>query len=236
MWRVSQVRLPAVKPRDLQEIADRCFVAVLFDLDGTLIDSTPAVIRSWRRWAEEEGVPSEDLAAAHHHGTPAVDTVDRLIPLERRQAALERIARIEETDVDGIRLLPGAARAVATTSERAAVVTSCTRRLAAARMGAVDLAPPALVVTIDDTPVGKPAPDPYLFATDRLGVDPADCLVVEDAPQGCAAARAAGCVVLALGTTHSVDDLDADAAVPDLAAVQWRINPRGIQVAPRRRS
>lgn len=219
-----------MKPGDLQEITDRRFVAVLFDLDGTLIDSTPAVIRSWQRWAVEEGISPADLAVAHHHGTPAADTVDRLIPLERRRAALERIALIEETDVDGIRLLPGAARALATTAECAAVVTSCTRRLAAARMGAVDLVSPALIVTIDDTPVGKPAPDPFLLAAERLGVDPGDCLAVEDAPQGCAAARAAGCTVLALGTTHSVDELDADAAVPDLEAVGWRVERPGIQV------
>lgn len=201
-------------PSSLGPVSAREFAAVLFDLDGTLIDSTPAVERSWLRWAEEEGVDPARLRGSH--GVPSAGIVARLLPEPRWAAASRRIEEIEVGDTDGITVLPGAAEALAALAGsdghlgRAAIATSCTRPLARARMVATGLAQPRVVVTADDIDRGKPHPDPFLEAARRLGVDPADCLVVEDAPSGLAAAKAAGCTTLAVTTTTAREVLEAD--------------------------
>lgn len=195
--------------------------AVLFDLDGTLIDSTPVVVRSWLRWAEAEAVDPARLQG--FHGVPAAQIVAALLPQDRVADACARIHAIELDDVEGVRTLPGAADALAVLAPRAAVVTSCTRALADVRVAAAGLRCPEVVVTADDVTRGKPDPEPYLLGAARLGVDPARCLVVEDAPSGLAAARAAGCVTLAVATTHSRGELEADHVVADLSEVEWRV-------------
>jgi len=226
---------PAGLPLGLDDLAARSFAAVLFDMDGTLIDSTPVVNRSWLRWATEEGVDPARLAGMH--GVPAAGIVERLLPPERRAAAVRRIDAIELADTEGITVLPGAAEAlVALPRGRAAIATSCTRPLARARIAATSLAAPEVVVTADDVERGKPDPAPYLLAAARLGVQAARCLVVEDAPSGLASARAAGCATLAVATTHSVADLRAaapDAVVASLAAVALVAGGEGVRVVAR---
>jgi sugar-phosphatase len=203
----------------------RDFAAVLFDMDGTLIDSIPVVIRSWVRWAGEMGVDPRRLAG--FHGVPARGVVEALLEPERVDAAVARIEEIEVGDTEGITVLPGtlAALAVLTATEpqRCAIVTSCTEPLAAVRVAATRLPVPAVVVTASDVERGKPHPDPYLLGARRLGVDPADCLVVEDAPGGLEAARAAGCATLAVTTTTDPADLLADAVVRDLGEVRFEV-------------
>jgi mannitol-1-/sugar-/sorbitol-6-phosphatase len=207
-------------PSDLGVLAGRTFAAVLFDMDGTLVDSTPSVNRSWRRWAQEYGVDLTSLDGKH--GIPAMQVLGGLVPPERLREAADRIEEIEIADVEGILVLPGAAEALAALpAGRAAIVTSCTAPLAAARIGATGLQAPAVIVTADQVPVGKPDPAPYLLAAQKLGVDPADCLVVEDAPAGLASGRAAGCFRLAVSTTHPAHELEADAIVANLAAVRF---------------
>ncbi len=215
----------------MSRLRHRWFEAVLFDLDGTLIDSTPAILRCWLRWAKEEGIDPERLE--HAHGVPAEQIVARLVPPARRPAALQRITALEIADTDDITALPGAHEALAALPrDRAAIATSCTRDLGEARLAASGLPRPEVVVTFDDVMAGKPAPDPFLRAAELLGVDPHACLVVEDAPSGVAAARAAGCAVLTVTTTTAGDRLDADLVVPDLAAVQWLVGDDGIGVRP----
>lgn len=210
--------------------AGRTFDAVLFDMDGTLVDSTPAVERAWRRWAGEEGL--ELSALANSHGQPAAQIIARVLPPERFAAALERIVNYELTDLDGVVPLPGAIAALAALPhERAAIVTSCTGPLAAVRIEAAGLDAPAQVITIDDVDHGKPDPAPFLEGARRLGADPARCLVVEDAPAGLAAGRAAGCTTLAVAGTHALDVLDADAGVPDLGHVRFEVRDGGVVVA-----
>nr|WP_275588444.1 HAD-IA family hydrolase [Microlunatus panaciterrae] len=212
-------------------LADLEFEAVIFDMDGTLIDSTPAVIRSWAAWASEHDLSADQLAG--FHGVPAAGIVRRLLPQERWAAALERINDLELNDVGDIDVLPGAAEALAVLpSGQSAIATSCTRPLAEARIAAARLRPPAVLVTVDDVRRGKPAPDPFLEAARRLGAHPTRCLVVEDAPMGLAAARAAGCATLAVSTTTAPDLLEADAVVVDLSAVSWRISAAGVAVRP----
>lgn len=211
-------------PWTLGALESRPFAAVLFDMDGTLIDSIPAVVRSWLRWAREEDVDPRRLAG--FHGVPARGIAERLLPAERVDAAVARIEAIEVADVEGISVLPGALEALGALSgapDRCAIATSCTAPLAAARIAATRLPVPRVVVTASDVTRGKPHPEPFLLAASRLGVEPSDCLVVEDAPGGLEAARAAGCATLAVTTTTAAADLIADAVVADLAAVSFEV-------------
>jgi sugar-phosphatase len=214
---------------ELGKLTDQEFDAVIFDMDGTLIDSTPAVVRAWTTWGAEHQLTPEQLTG--HHGMPSAAVVRLLLPAERHQAAIERINELEIDDVQGIVVLPGAAEALAALrTAKNAIATSCTVPLARARIAAAALVPPSVLVTADDVEHGKPAPDPFLEAARRLGVDPTRCLVVEDAPAGLQAARAAGCFTLAVITTTAVEELVADAIVPDLSAVRFEVTATGIRV------
>lgn len=208
----------------------RVFDAVLFDLDGTLVDSGAAVVRSWATWAIENDIAPERLQG--FHGMPAAQILVELVSLEHVPAAAERLEQLEVSDVDDIALLPGAARALTEVdATRCAIVTSCTAPLAAARIAAAGVPSPAVVVTASDVEVGKPDPAPFLLAARRLGADPARCLVVEDAVSGLTAAKAAGMATLAVTTTYDADALDADMVVPALDAVRFLSRPDGVRVA-----
>lgn len=200
------------------------FDAVIFDMDGTLIDSTAAVVRAWTEWAQLEGVSRDDLAG--QHGVPSEDVVRAVLPVARQPAAIERINALELAETDGIEPLPGAVETLQVLpATQVAIATSCTAPLAEARLAASGVRPPQVVITADDVSRGKPAPDPYLTAAGWLGVNPTRCLVVEDAPQGVAAAQAAGAATLAVLTTTPREQLDADLVVPDLGHVRWLIAP-----------
>jgi mannitol-1-/sugar-/sorbitol-6-phosphatase len=207
------------------------FDAVLFDMDGTLVDSTRSVQRSWLEWAGEYGVPLERLTG--WHGVPAKQIVATVVDDPARH--VEALARIEALEIEdaagGILVLPGAVEALAALpAGRAAVVTSCTRLLAHARIEAAGLVAPGVVVTASDVTHGKPDPEPFVLGARRLGADPARCLVVEDAPAGLQAGRAAGAATLAVVTTHPAGDLDADVVVPSLADVRFLTGPDGVRV------
>ena len=215
----------------LGRLAERVFDAVLFDMDGTLIDSTPAVVRAWNMWAAEHGLGPEFVTG--WHGVPSATVVRAVLAADRHEAAIARINELEIAELDDIVILPGAVEALAALRRaKNAIATSCTVPLARARLAAAQLAPPSVLVTADDVIHGKPSPDPYLEAACRLGVDPARCLVVEDAPAGLKSARAAGCATLAVSTTTRPEDLFADAVVKDLSRVQFEVTPLGIRVKP----
>jgi mannitol-1-/sugar-/sorbitol-6-phosphatase len=222
-----------MRPRYPRTVPDspaqsRIVQAVLFDMDGTLIDSTPAVERSWRRWGEHWGLG--DVFGTHEHGMPARDIVAGHLPADRVSAGFAMIEAMEVSDTDGIVTLPGAEALLAgLPADRWAIVTSCSAPLAAARVRATGLRPPVLV-TASDTERGKPNPDPYLAAAERLGIDPRDCLVVEDAPAGLAAGRAAGCVTLGVGGTLAHDELEADLVARSLEDVRVEPTPSGLLV------
>lgn len=194
------------------------FDAVLFDLDGTLIDSTAAVRRAWRRWAEDVGVDPERLAGTA--GKPAKDIVAALLPPDRFDEGLARYAHIATHDLEGVVILPGAREATQATGERKAIVTSCTRDVTDARTAAAGLPSTDVLVTADDVERGKPEPAPYLLGAELLGVDPQRCLAVEDTASGLASGTAAGCVTLGIG---DADRLDADIVVPDLSHVRFEV-------------
>ncbi|MEF2979019.1 HAD-IA family hydrolase [Subtercola sp. YIM 133946] len=210
----------------------RVFATALFDMDGTLIDSTPAVDRSWTRWGEEYGMdPSFRIGM---HGRPARDIVTSLLPPDRVDEAFARVEQLELDDTDDIVVLPGAAELLGSLPDaQRAIVTSCTRRLAAVRIAGSGIPAPATVVTVDDTSRGKPNPDPFLEGARRLDVDPHDCVVFEDAPAGLAAAKAAGCFTIAVVSTHQRAELDADIVVDSLADVLLTPAPGGFTVSLR---
>ncbi|MFL6065865.1 MAG: HAD family hydrolase [Friedmanniella sp.] len=215
----------------LDRLVDKVFEAVLFDMDGTLIDSTPAVIRAWTTWMREFGLSQEQLG--RHHGMPSAQVVRSLLAEDQHLEAIRRIDELELADVHDIVVLPGAAEALdALRSAKSAIATSCTVPLAQARIRAAELVPPSVLVTVDDVRRGKPAPDPFLEAARRLGADPRRCLVVEDAPKGLEAAHAAGCFTLAVVTTTPAEELHADAVVANLAEVVFEPTEDGIRVRP----
>lgn len=220
MTEQSLERLTEPTPTSTVEpaIAGRRFDAVLFDMDGTLIDSTPAVERSWATWSVEYGLIGSALEFGH--GQPAAHLVRSILPPEQVDTALRRIAELELADVHDITVLPGAAELLAALpADRVAIVTSATRALATTRLKAAGFHPPAVVVTFDDVRNGKPDPEPFLVGAARLGVNPARCLVVEDAPAGIEAGRAAGCATLAVTTTSPRSKLTADLVVDSLSQV-----------------
>jgi len=191
--------------------------AVLCDLDGVLVDSTAAVLRCWHRLADRHGVDHE-LVESTIHGRPARDLIALLLPDADIDAEAALLAEWELADLDGVRALPGALELRGRLpEERFAIVTSCVTPLDHARMGAAGIAPPRALVTADRVRRGKPDPECYLLAARELGVPPERCLVVEDAPAGLAAARAAGMPTAAVTTTHDTAFLDADLVVGTVA-------------------
>ena len=204
------------------------FAAVVFDLDGTLVDSTAAVERCWRRWAAEFGVR---LPAVLEHGLPARTGVSRYLPADRIEAGVARMEQLEVSDTEGIIALPGATEALAIVGpERAAIVTSCTSELADARIRAAGIAAPNVVITVDQITHGKPDPEGFLLAARLLGVSPQRCLVIEDTPPGLRAGRAAGMQLLAMATTYAPAMLEGEPWIVDFTAVRVSTSPLRIHV------
>jgi mannitol-1-/sugar-/sorbitol-6-phosphatase len=180
---------------------------VLFDLDGVLVDSTPAVARVWAGWAREHGFEPDEVVKKAH-GRPSIATIRELLPNADHAEEDREVERREIADVEGVVPLPGAKELLrALPLERWAIVTSCTRALARVRIAAAGLPKPKHMVTASDVRHGKPDPEPYLKGAQMLGVPAGDCLVVEDAPAGIRAGKAAGARVLALRTTASEAEL-----------------------------
>jgi sugar-phosphatase len=180
---------------------------VLFDLDGVLVDSTPAVARVWAWWARQHGFDPEQVVKKAH-GRPTITTIRELLPHSDHAAEDREMERREIADVEGVIPLPGALELLrALPLQRWAIVTSCTRALAHVRIAAAGLPKPKYLVASTDVRHGKPDPEPYLKGAQILGMLAADCIVIEDAPAGIRAGKAAGARVLALRTTASDAEL-----------------------------
>lgn len=181
--------------------------ALLFDMDGVLIDSTPAVARVWSGWAIEHGFDPDEVVR-RAHGRPSISTVREYLPDADHEAENRVIERREIEDLDGVVPLTGALELLSSLPlDRWAIVTSCTRALAEARLTAAGLPRPRTFVTATDVTHGKPAPEPYVKGAEMLGFASADCIVVEDAPAGIRAGKAAGSRVIGLRTMLTDDEL-----------------------------
>ncbi len=180
---------------------------MLFDMDGVLINSIPAVERVWSRWAQERGFDACEVVR-RAHGRPSITTLRELLPNANHQAENRIIEQAEMEDLEGVVPLPGARELLAALPRKAwAIVTSCTRPLAEVRLRAAGLPTPGLFITSNDITHGKPHPEPYLKGAEGLGYAPEACIVVEDAPAGIESGRSAGCRVLAFRTTASDPEL-----------------------------
>jgi sugar-phosphatase len=193
-------------------------------MDGTLVDSDAAVERSWRVWSAEYGADVE-RALAISPGRPSLPTVRDLLPgLDEPEvlAAADRQLAIQYDDLSDVVAAPGAHRFLATLERQGlpwVLVTSADRRLAAARLGAAGITA-SVMVTSEDVHAGKPDPEGYLLAATTLGIDIAVCAVVEDAPAGVEAGRAAGALVI------GVRGVEADVTVADLGELASRLDDR----------
>jgi mannitol-1-/sugar-/sorbitol-6-phosphatase len=214
---------------DVQVNSIRCR-GVLFDLDGVLVDSTPAVARVWTWWAREHGFNADEVVR-QAHGRPSISTIRELLPNGDHDAENREVERREIEDIADVIPLPGALQLLrALPLDRWAIVTSCTRRLAEVRIAAAGLPKPKYLVTSDDVTRGKPDPEPYLKGAQILGVPGEECVVVEDAPAGIRAGRAAGARVVALRTTTSEPELGeagADWIVKDCSELSVDLLPGG---------
>ena len=210
------------KPERGSELEIRA-AAALFDMDGTLIDSTAVVEALWHQFCREYDVDPEALLA-FAHGRPTRQTLEQFLPgqsADQREAVAVDLDSREIATMDGIVEIPGARTLLEAIEVPWAVVTSAPRELAVRRMAAAGLPSPEVLVPADEITHGKPAPDGYLRAADLLGVDVSACVVLEDAGPGVLAGLAAGARVLVVG------DLESDATtgltrVPDLTGITVR--------------
>src|SRR5882724_3354299 len=187
--------------------------AILFDMDGVLMDSTPSVERVWRAWAQAHGLNPES-GAAQAHGRRSIETIRAVAPELDAEKENVVVEQMEIDDKEGVTALPGAAELLAhLPTDRFAIVTSATRPLAVARLGYAGIPVPRHIITANDVVHGKPSPEPFLKGAALLGFAPADCLVFEDSPAGIASVRAAGMQAVALQTTYPADQLEATHAI-----------------------
>lgn len=186
--------------------------AILFDLDGVLIDSTPAILRLWQKWADRHGLDGAAIMQ-ESHGVRATETIRKMAPHVDVGSEAAWLVAQEIADTDGVTAMPGARDLLLTLPDDVwTVVTSGNREPVAARLRAAGLPLPRRIVTADDVTQGKPAPEPYLLGAQRLGVAPVRCLVVEDAPAGIQAGCSAGIRVLGIAATYTAGELLAAGA------------------------
>ena len=184
----------------MPEFRNHSYAAFLFDMDGTLLDSSAAVDRVWGSWAKRHGIDVATLLASVH-GVRSEDTIRRFggASVDVARESLW-ILEAETSDVDGVVALQGIHAFIAALDPGTwAIVTSAPRRLAEVRLRAVSLPIPQVMITAEDVQRGKPDPQGFLLGAQRLGVDIRECLVFEDSPAGVAAAKAAGARVAIVG-------------------------------------
>jgi sugar-phosphatase len=209
-------------------VFNRPFGAFLFDMDGTVLNSIAAAERIWSAWAERHGVDVETFLPTIH-GARAIDTINRLnLPGVDAEAQAAFITQAEIEDVEGIVEIPGAAAFLnSLPADRWAMVTSAPRDLALRRMAAAGIAAPAVMITAQDVKAGKPDPAGYLLAAKRLGLEPRDCLIFEDAAVGIQAAEAAGSPLMIITTTHQHPLETAHATLASYADIRVEVDNAG---------
>jgi mannitol-1-/sugar-/sorbitol-6-phosphatase len=240
LWNESEMNEQAPSPivdpccGENANVANIRCAALLFDMDGVLIDSTPAVARVWRQWAVEHGFNAEEVIRSAH-GRPSMATVRQFLPHADHEAENREVERREIEDLDGIVVLPGARQLLNSLPyDRWTIVTSATRALAEVRLRAAGLPIPERWINADDITHGKPDPEPYLKAASVLGFAPSDCVVVEDVPSGIRSGKRANARVIALRSTDDDESLrgaGADWIVDDCSKIAARSDRHGLWVS-----
>lgn len=185
----------------------------LFDLDGTLVDSLPAVERAWVNWAKRRGVDPQEVLD-FIHGKQAITSLRHFMPGESEATIQQEfllLEQVEAQDTEGVTALPGAAALLARLNQLDipwAIVTSGSIPVATARRNAGGLPQPEVFITAEQVKKGKPQPDAYLLGAELLGLAPQDCVVVEDAAAGILSGLAAGCQVIAVNAPADAPKLD----------------------------
>jgi mannitol-1-/sugar-/sorbitol-6-phosphatase len=199
--------------------------AILFDLDGVLVDSTRSVECQWRAWAREQGINGDQVANVSH-GVRAIEVIRAVAPHLDAEIEVRKLESREANDRNGVAVMPGAIDLVRSIPDgRWCVVTSGTRHLATARLQLAGIPLPKVLITADDVTHGKPHPEPYLKGAQLLGVNPAECLVIEDAPAGIQSAQAGGMKAIALTSTYPASALtEANLVVKSLTQIQVTLN------------
>src|SRR3954465_12131383 len=202
--------------------------AILFDLDGVLVDSTRSVARQWRQWAIDIGIDPEAVLAVAH-GVRSIEALRRMAPHLDAKKEPRALEKREAADLDGVVVMPGAAELLQSIpTGRWCVVTSGTRHLALSRLRLGNLPIPEVLVTADEVNNGKPHPEPYLKGAQLLGVDPKQCLVIEDAPAGIRSAHAGGMKAIAITSTFSAEELhEAEIVIKALSQLHVSAEPDG---------
>nr|WP_233527717.1 sugar phosphatase [Serratia sp. PAMC26656] len=208
----------------------------LFDLDGTLVDSLPAVERAWINWAKRRGINPQDVLD-FIHGKQAITSLRHFMPGENEAAIQQEfllLEQVEAQDTDGVTALPGAAALLARLNALDipwAIVTSGSIPVATARRNAAGLPQPEVFITAEQVKHGKPQPDAYLLGAERLGLAPQDCVVVEDAAAGILSGLAAGCQVIAVNAPADAPKLDqVDLLLSSLEQIAVRKTEQGAVV------
>lgn len=197
---------------------------VLFDMDGTIVDSTQVVESAWGSWAARHEIPL-DVVLSFSHGRPTQATLDHFLPGQDHSEELAQFSSFERGQTEGIRAVPGAAevlRALQEQNDPWAIVTSADRKLAEARVTAAGLPLPRVIVPFDEIRKGKPDPEGFLRAAEQLGLPPQDCLVFEDTRPGIDAGLSAGMQVVGLLTTSSAQKLGHQPVIEDFHDVAFR--------------
>ena len=206
--------------------------AILFDMDGTLVDSTPVVERNWGMWAARHNLPLEDVLA-FSHGRPTAATLEHFHPGRDHAEELAALARFEETETEGILAVPGAATLLHTLQQGNhpwAIVTSAWRKLAETRVLAAGLPLPRVLVPIDEIRNGKPDPEGFLHAAAQLGAAPEECIVFEDTPPGIDAGLRAGMQVVGLATTYPAERLHHRPVIRDFRDASVRFDGESLKL------
>ena len=205
--------------------------AILFDLDGVLVDSAERIEKTWREWAARHHLDAEVVIAAAH-GRRTVETVALVAPHLSADTALRALETSEATNSEGVYEIAGARDLLhQLPPTRWAIVTSGIRAVAEFRIRYTGLPMPRVMISADEITRGKPDPEGYLAAASRLGFSPGDCVVIEDAPPGIEAAKAAGMRALGIATTYPPERLvGADLVVSHLADLSVESSGDEIQI------
>ena len=207
--------------------------AVLFDLDGVLIDSTSCIVRHWKDWADQHSLEIDEIMQAAH-GIPTIDTIRMVAPYLDADKEAEQFTAKEVSDTAGVFTIVGAHQILEGLPEGTwAIVTSGSSALARARMTQAELPIPKILVTADDVQHGKPAPEPYLVGAKLLGTSVEKCVVVEDAPAGVEAGVKAGMRVIGISSTHKHEvllEIGADLVVDRLTDLNIRAIGNGYRL------